>query len=436
MIHSKDAHDAAEMTISRGKANLWFIVILVIYIIDMMDKQAINAVLPVLKSEFDFTDAQLGAISSVVSVSVGLLCLPVAVLIDRWSRRKIIAIMVGLWSFATFLTGRATGFIGLLLARLSVGIGEAGYQPASIALVSAWYPRKMRGAMLGLLTAGAPLGAMAGILMAGTLTYHFGWRACFGILALPGFIFALLAWFIPDYKTVRVEQGKEESARGSLKETILYILKTPTMIYLYLASAAIVMVIVTFSAWGVSFFERTFDLNIKQASTIIGVILLITFPGSLYGGWLGDRLIKRTCRGRLIAALVNGLAFLLFSTLALQVANCTRNLYLVIPLWALSSFFVVGIMSNVYATTQDLAAPYFRATAVGFVPLVQQLLGATIGPIIAGFISDRMGLVSALQIVGVLGIFAGSILIMYALKHYEGDLQRVKDLGTFTLSRD
>ncbi len=75
---------------------------LLIYIIDMMDKQAINAVLPALKSEFNFSDAQLGAISSVVSVSVGLLCLPVAVIIDRWSRRKIITIMVSLWSLATF----------------------------------------------------------------------------------------------------------------------------------------------------------------------------------------------------------------------------------------------------------------------------------------------------------------------------------------------
>lgn len=424
------------MTISRKKANSWFVVILLIYIIDMMDKQAINAVLPALKSEFDFSDAQLGAISSVVSVSVGLLCLPVAVIIDRWSRRKIITIMVSLWSLATFFTGRATGFISLLLARLSVGIGEAGYQPASIALVSAWYPKKMRGTMLGFLTAGAPLGAMAGILLAGNLTYHFGWRACFGILAIPGFVFALIAWFIPDYKTVRVEQGAEESARGSLKETILYILKTPTMIYLYLASAAVVMVIVTFGAWGVSFFERTFNLNIKQASSIIGVILLITFPGSLYGGWLGDKLIKRSNKGRLFAALINGLIFLLFVTLALQAARLTNNIYLVIPLWAVSSFFIFSIMSNVYATTQDLAAPYFRATAVGFVPLVQQLLGATIGPIIAGYISDRMGLLNALQIVGMLGIFTGSILLLYAVRHYERDLKRVNDLGTFKLNRD
>jgi MFS family permease len=294
----------------------------------------------------------------------------------------------------------------------------------------------MRGTMLGLLTAAAPLGAMAGILLAGSLTYHFGWRSCFGILALPGFIFALLAWFLPDYKTVRVHPEKEESAKGSLKETFLYILKTPTMIYLYLASAAFVMVIVTFGTWGVTFYERTFGLNIKQASTIIGMILLISFPGSLYGGWLGDKLIKRTNKGRLYAALINGLAFLLFVTLTLQAANITKNIRLVIPLWAVSSFFVVGIMSNVYATTQDLAAPYFRATAVGFVPLVQQLLGATTGPIIAGFFSDRMGLLSALQIVGTLGIVAGSILILYAVKHYEGDLKRVNDLGTFTLSRD
>jgi MFS family permease len=425
--------EKAEMDISRGKANFWFAIIFLIWIVDLMDKQAINAVLPVLKTEFQFSDAQLGAISSIVSVSVGLLCLPVAILVDRWSRRKIITIMVALWSFATFLTGKATGFITLLLARLSVGVGEAGYQPAAIALTSAWYPSKMRGTMIGILTAGAPLGSMAGIILAGNLTYHFGWRACFGILAIPGLILALLAWFIPDYKNVQVKQDSAESNRGGLWETVLYILKSPTLIFVYLASAAMVMALVTFGAWGVTFYERTFSLNIKQASTIIGAILLIAFPGALFGGWLGDKLIKKSNKGRLFAALINGAAFLLFVTFALQSARATKNLYFVIPLWTLGAFFLVGIMSNMYATTQDLAAPYFRATAVGFVPMVQQLLGATLGPIIAGFISDRIGLLHALQIMAVICIGIGSALIYFAVKYYDRDLERLSKLGTFEL---
>lgn len=436
MITPTDTHAKAEMVISPKRAYSWFSVILLIWIVDIMDKQAINAVLPVLKSEFQFSDTQLGAISSIVSVSVGLLCLPVAILVDRWSRRKIITIMVGLWSLATFLTGRATGFTSLLLARLSVGVGEAGYQPAAISLVSAWFPQSKRGAMIGLLTAGAPLGAMAGILLAGNLTYHFGWRSCFGILAIPGLLLAFFAWFLPDYKTIRVKQDGEERAKGGLKETILYILKSPTMIFLYLASAAMVLVLVTFGTWGVTFFQRTFDLNIKHASTIIGVILLITFPGSLFGGWLGDKLIKRTVKGRLYAALISGISFLVVSTLSLQMAHVTRNIYLVIPLWALATFFIVGIMSNIYATTQDLSAPHFRATAVGFVPLVQQLLGATTGPILAGYISDRMGLISALQIVALIGICAGSILILYAMRYYDSDLSRMKNLGKFKLNEE
>lgn len=426
----------ADMDISLRKANFWFGVLWVIWIIDIMDKQAINAVLPVLKKEFLFSDTQLGAISSIVSVSVGLLCLPVAVLVDRWSRRKIIAIMVGFWSFATLLTSRATGFTTLIAARLSVGVGEAGYQPAAIALVSAWYPKKIRGTMIGLLTAGAPLGAMAGIVIAGTLTFHFGWRACFGFLAIPGFLLAILAWFIPDYKTVQVEQEREKSIKGSLKETILYILKSPTLIFVYLASAAIVLVLVTFGAWGVTFYARTFDLNIKQASTIIGIMLLVGLPGSLFGGWLGDKLIKRTSKGRLFAALFNGIVFLVCVILAIQIAQITKNLYLVIPLWTLSTFFIVGIMSNMYATTQDLAAPHFRATAVGFVPLVQQLLGGVPGPIIAGILSDRLGLVNALQIVAVIGIGLSSVLIYLAVKNYDRDLERVNRLGTFKLSEE
>lgn len=428
-------HETAEMNISLKKTNFWVLVVWLIYIIDMMDKQAVNAVLPVLKTQFQFSDAQLGAISSVVSVSVGLLCLPVAILVDRWSRRKIITIMVGLWSFATILTGKAIGFVTLILARLSVGVGEAGYQPAAIALVSAWYPKKMRGTMIGLLTAGAPLGTMAGIIMAGQLTYRFGWRACFGILALPGFVLALIAWFIPDYETVQVNQDSKESIRGGLRETLLYIIKSPTLILVYLISTAIVMALTTFGAWGVTFYERIFGLNIKQASTIIGVTILIGFPGSLFGGWFGDQLIKKSSKGRLFAALFNGVAFLSIVTLALQFARTSKNLHLVIPLWTLSTFFIFGIMSNMYAATQDLAAPYFRATAVGFVPLVQQLLGAAIGPVIAGFLSDRLGLIDALQIMAVMCIGIGSILICFAVRYYDSDLERVRRLGTFNLQR-
>jgi sugar phosphate permease len=208
------------------------------------------------------------------------------------------------------------------------------------------------------------------------------------------------------------------------------------LIYVYLASAFMVMALVTFSAWGVTFYERTFGMNIKQASTIIGIMMLIGLPGSLFGGWLGDRLVKKSSKGRLYAAAINGILFLLFVSIALQISQATKNVYLVVPLWTLSTFFIVGIMSNIYATTQDLSAPYFRATAVGFVPLVQQLLGGVPGPIIAGYLSDRLGLVYALQILAVFCIGMGSVLIYLAVRYYDRDLERVNNLGVFKLGRE
>jgi MFS family permease len=436
----KAKEEAAEMDISLTKANLWFVTLWLMMLFDYMDRSAVNAVLPMLKKEFLLTDAQLGTISSIVGLSIAVLALPTAILVDRWSRRKMISIMVALWSVATFLTGLANNYAHLIMARLGVGTGEAGYTPAGYALISAWYPKKMRGTMIGIMNTGILLGHTLGIVITGYLAYNYGWRVCFGILAIPGLLLALLAWFIPDYKTIKTEKHDEkQTVKTDIRSTLAYIFKTPALLFLYLGSASIVLSQTAFTTFGVTYFVRMFDLNIKQAATVVGGIGLLAFAGAPFGGWLGDRFLKKTEKGRLIAALVSGLLCLIATTIFLQntLGNFgAKNYYIVFGFWTVATFFLVGISPNVAGMTQDVAPTFFRATAVAFVPLANQLMGGLPGPIICGAISDKASLPYALQIISLISVGLSTLFFILSYKYYDRALNRVRQAGKFKLSND
>lgn len=437
--HMKMAFDQTEkpeMNISLMRANLWFGLIWIIMAFDYIDRMAVNAVLPLIKNEFQFADSQLGLISSAVGLSISLLSLPAAVLVDRWSRRKMISIMVFLWSMATYATGQAAGYFSLVLARLGVGVGEAGYNPTSSALISAWYPKKMRGIMMGILFSGQPLGTAAGFVIAGFLAHHYGWRACFGILALPGVILAALSWFLPDYRAVKVKTASDHDSKSGVWDTIVYILKSPTLILVYLVCAATSWSVSSFATWGVTFFARVFEMNVKQASLTIGVATILGFLGAPFAGWLGDKFMKRSNKGRLISSAILAFIYLIMISISIQTALLTHNFYLSIAFWIIGTFFAIGIVPSMYATTQDLVAPFFRAMAAGVLPLFGHLLGAVPGPIITGAISDLIDLPYALQLMAVVSVAVIVLLLILATRFYDKDLNRVKKFGTYELRED
>ena len=154
--------EMSELRLPLYKANFWFVILWLILLINIMDRTVINGILPALKTAFHLTDAQLGMIVSATSLSLSVFVFPFAIIADKWSRRKMISIMGALWSIATYVTGLAQVFPTLLLARLSVGIGEAAYAPAATSLISAWYPQKLRSTMIGIFQSAVILGQAGG----------------------------------------------------------------------------------------------------------------------------------------------------------------------------------------------------------------------------------------------------------------------------------
>ena len=176
--------EAAQAVTLSSTRHSWFAIIWLIYLIDYADRFAVSAVLPAIQEEFSLNDAQLGLMSGSLFLGLAVLAVPCGLAVDRFSRKYMITAMTLVWSIATWSTGLAKSFAGLVVARIVVGAGEAGYNPAGYALIAAWYPERMRGTMVGLFNMAQPLGIGLGIVLAGHLTAEFGWRAVFGVLAV------------------------------------------------------------------------------------------------------------------------------------------------------------------------------------------------------------------------------------------------------------
>lgn len=424
-----------EFKMPKGKTYFWFSIICLMMLVDIMDRAALGAVLPMIKDSFHLTDAQAGMVSSIFGVTIALMAVPVGLLADKWSRTKMISIMVAFWSLATAATGAAKSLSTFTLARLGVGAGEAGYGSVAYSLISAWFPKRQRGIMIGIFHAFTPLGIAVGLVTAGTLAFHYGWRTCFGILTIPGLILAVLAWFMPDFKVKVIDNNPNKMNLSSTKSMFAYIFKSPTVIAAFFIAACTLLANCSLGTWGTTLFVRTFDMNIKEASKAIALATLLGVFGGPLLGKLGDVLLKRTNKGRLIAMVISGLGFLLAIILGLQNAMHAANYKVVFICWTLSYFFIMGIPVNVGALIVDLIPAHFRALATGFVPLFNQFIGGIWGPILAGVISDRYGLAFGIQSISILSMTLVMLFISMGIKFYNRDFEKVKSVAVISLDK-
>jgi Sugar phosphate permease len=413
--------DEAEIKLPLWKANFWFIILCLMMVLDIMDRTAVSAALPLIKKAFQLTDAQSGLVASIMGISIAVLAIPAGLLADKWSRRKICSLMVGFWSLATLLTGLAKGFPSLLAARLAVGTGEAGYGPVAYSFISAWFPKKLRGTMIGIFHASIQIGIAIGVGIAGYLTYRFGWRACFGILAIPGLILAVLAWFMPDVKA-KVNRAKKANTEGkkptSIKNMFAYALKSPALMASFFVCGFIQLSTSSLATWGASFFARTFSMNVKDAGASIAMTGLIAMFGAPLLGRIGDALIKRIENGRIIIGVVSALCFLVSISLCVQSAFHGGSFHTVFVFWALANFFLFGVPANMGTLGQDLTPSHLRAFVASFPPLFNQLIGGVGGPILVGIFSDRYGLAYGLQIICAVSVALTLIALYICIKYY------------------
>ena len=177
--------------------------IILLAIIDFMDRQIVASLLPYIKEEYGATDSQLGLMISIVNYSMVIFVIPSGYLIDRWSRKKMLSLMAIIWSLATAACGLAGTFSHLVAARFFIGTGEAGYNPAGQTLLSASFPRRLRASVCSAIPGSMWLGAPLGLMIGAFIAEHWGWRHAFGVVAVPGIALGIVALFCRDFRTVR-----------------------------------------------------------------------------------------------------------------------------------------------------------------------------------------------------------------------------------------
>jgi len=413
----------------------WFAVIWIIYMIDYADRFAISAVLPAIQQEFQLNDAQLGLMSGSLFLGLALFAVPCGYAVDRFSRKYMIAAMTLVWSLATWSTGLARSFGGLVMARVFVGAGEAGYNPAGFALIAAWYPEKMRGTMIGLFQMAQPLGIGLGIMLAGHLASHYGWRGVFGVLAMPGIVLALVMLFAPDYKTTQVAAGRQRAVRPGLGETLRYIAGNRTLQMIYLAQLPITLYIMTCGIWGPTFFVRQYGLSLATAANAVGMITIIAGAGALCGGWLSDRVSRGCRRSRITICLLYLAVPLVFHSLAVLGSMRGLSWPLFVACYGLGQFFAAANWGTLVAAGLDQSPPQYRATSQSFLPLFQAI-AALSASVVSGLMSDRIGLPLTMWILLVTGMTGGMLLLNVARKNYDTDQRKTDALGRFSVDMD
>ncbi|GLZ47561.1 MFS transporter [Actinomycetospora sp. NBRC 106375] len=366
-------------------------------LLDFADRQVLVAAFPYLRQDWGLDDTVLGALVSVVTLTVAVGALPVASLVDRWSRVRAIAVMGTVWSAASAASGLAASPAALFAARIGVGAGEAGYGPAGGALLATLFPARRRAAVLGAFQAAGPLGTVVGMALGSAVAAVWGWRWAVGVLAVPGLLLALAVLRVRDYPTVPAV------ARGP--RAVAGVLRTRTVVATVAGMALLLVIASSLYTWLPTLLERELHLAPARAGGLAAVVMLAGVVGTVVAGLLADRSARRDPHARLRTPLLAGLAAsaLLVPAFAVVAAG-PGQLVLVV----LGSAAVTAAVGPAAAAVVDVTQPGVRATAVSVLVVAQNLLGLAVGPVLTGALADALGLGTALALVAGLGVAAAA----------------------------
>lgn len=380
---------------SPKQAYMAFLILLIINILNYTDRSVLSAIQTTIQTEFGLTDTELGLLSSSFLFVYGITTLPLGIWADRGMRKNIVAICVTIWSCATAVSGLTRNFIQLFIARSILGIGEAGYAPASLSLIGDYFPKELRGRLLSIWSIGNLIGTALGLAIGGIIAQYFGWRWVFYIVGIPGLIAAFFIWRVVEPKRGASENADEvqndiKAAHGSLGKDLFSVaqqlLRIPTYWVIVATFTCSFFIVGAAMAWVPTYLLRDFLLSKSQAAGLAsGVLAGGSLVGTLGGGWLGDFLQRRMPQGRMLVATM---AFLLGAPLIWLALSIHTLPYFVI-VFLIAIICLSLCLGPIQAVMQDITAPDIRATAVGLALLAAHLLGDASSPLIIGALSDR-----------------------------------------------
>ena len=366
----------------------WYVLLMMcaIYAVNIADRYVVSTVLEPIRLELRLTDAGVAFLTGVpLALFYVTFGLPISWLADRFNRRNILAAALILWSMFTVSCGLSRTYLQLLLARIGVGVGEAGGLPPSSSIVSDCFPADRRPMAFSVLALGAPIGAWLGADMAGAVAHAYGWRAAFLALGVPGVAMGILA-----YLTIREPtRGRLDAARADTRSSLLGAVR-----YLWRQRAAfhVLMGCGVCSLWGwgliwwtPAFLMRTYHLDVGEAGAVTGPIHLIGGMAATAGtAWLLSRPYMTAPR-RVLWLLGAGVGF---ATVPSFIAYWTHTLWiskLMLWLYIPAIYFFIGPCMGLL---QNLAPAHLRSMFIALSLVVGNVLNLIVAPQAVGLASD------------------------------------------------
>nr|WP_231737439.1 MULTISPECIES: MFS transporter [unclassified Caulobacter] len=375
--------------------------LMLIYALNMLDRQIITILAEPMKAELNLADWQIGAVSGLAfALFYSAVGLPMARFADQGDRVRLIAISLAVWSAFTATCGLARTFPQLILARIGVGVGEAGCTPAAHSLITEFTPRAKLASALAFYSLGIPLGSLLGLAIGGLLVDAMGWRAAFILAGLPGVGVAVIAALtLREPRRLRPRLARASGQMLSLAAALAELRQKPAFWLIALAAA-----LTSFSYYGQSaFFGSVFLRNHGPVLTRLGAELglgpaglaglalglaigVSAGAGTLIGGKLADR----AARGGVSGYAKQPMVVLLASTPFLGVTPFAPSFPLALAALTIGVFLHAMAYGPTFASVQVLATPRVRATASAILFFMTSLIGLGLGPLAVGLVSDLL----------------------------------------------
>lgn len=354
-------------------------------ILNFIDRLLPSVLVESIRHDLHLKDTEIGLIGGLAfAVIYSFAGVGIARIADRSSPRWVIALSLGLWSLATAVSGLAQNFTQLFLARATVAAGEAGSTPAAHAVIAGTYPRERRSSVMAIFSLGVPIGAMLGLTMGGWINDALNWRAAFFVVGLPGLALALaIRLLVPDPPRQTLASHSVDKFRSTLRS--LFALRC----FRHMVAACSLFGIGSYSLniFTAAFLIRTHHLTATKAGAAFGFAFGIGgFLGTVIGGTLADSLGRRDVRWRLGVPALG----VLISVPAAFVTFTSPSLTVAVICLMLTYLFGLAYYAPTFACLQSLVPDRVRATAAGILLFFLTLIGASVGPWVVGFTSDRL----------------------------------------------
>jgi MFS family permease len=394
-IASKNTNDSP---VVNWKTHFTLLLLALIYVFSFIDRNVIAIVMEPIKQEFGVSDTVMGFLSGIAFASLyALISLPMGQLADKGvNRRNIIAICCSLWSVATVACGMVSQFWQLVIARMSVAVGEAGGMAPSVSMVSDLYPKERRSLAISVMMLGPHIGLLAAMVLGGWIAQTYGWRMVFIAFGIPGILFGIMLYFFTkDPRQTNIPTIKDAKDTRSLWVRMREILQIPGMYYLCFASGFAGLAGYGFGIWVPSFMVRHWDISLTIAGLSFGLASGVCAAiGSIFSGWLCDKKSQQDVRWQLklpIIGLIISFPFaiaFLFSSPSFMVNIGSIAVPGAIGFAAIFSFFNSWWPTLSYAAVSKLTEDSQRATGAAILNLFVTLCGAGLGPFLTGVFSD------------------------------------------------